>query len=64
MNDHIEPEDVIAAFIQDYKDARADGLCHEGAWEVALSRLTTLTISPALLQLLEVMLPDDTIQKS
>ena len=56
MNEHIEPEDVIATFIQDYENARADGLCHEGAWEVALSKLTTLSISPDLLQLLEAML--------
>ncbi|MCI0714485.1 MAG: hypothetical protein L0154_30305 [Chloroflexi bacterium] len=49
-------ETQLQALIEHYENARMDGLCHEGAWEVALSHLHDLHISPATLTQLEAIL--------
>ena len=42
--------------LEHYENARMDGLCHEGAWEVAVSRTKNLHIPAAVLDHLEVQL--------
>ncbi len=37
-------ETLLAA----YEGARMDGLCHEGAWEIALNALQTMKLDPIL----------------
>ncbi len=49
---------VMADIVQDlassaYDDARMDGLCHDGAWEVARQKIAHLNLSQAELQQLE-----------
>ncbi len=41
---------LLRKFVEDYENARMDGLCHAGAWEVALSQLSQLDLSPSLQQ--------------
>jgi hypothetical protein len=36
--------------IEAYEEARMDGLCHEGAWEMALSALQRLDLEAVLQQ--------------
>lgn len=34
-----DPETTLQAALTAYQNARTDGLCHEGAWEIALQTL-------------------------
>ncbi|MFZ0546410.1 MAG: hypothetical protein WAM60_13280 [Candidatus Promineifilaceae bacterium] len=36
-----DPQSLLEAALTAYHNARIDGLCHEGAWEVALQTLST-----------------------
>ena len=36
--------------IEAYEEARMDGLCHEGAWEIAVNAIQTLDLGPLLHQ--------------
>lgn len=41
-----------------YENARMDGLCHTGAWEIASATITNLHLSSAVLTQLELYLQD------
>lgn len=41
---------LLKKFINDYENARIDGLCHIGAWEVALSQISKSELSPVVKQ--------------
>jgi len=34
-----DPQTILQTALNAYQDARTDGLCHEGAWEIALQTL-------------------------
>lgn len=46
----------LQTVIEHYENARMDGLCHEGAWEIAVSRTKDLNIPSAVLDWLEAQL--------
>lgn len=43
-------EACISAATAAYENARSDGLCHEGAWEVALNAMQQVHITNVLTQ--------------
>lgn len=49
-------EAIIGELIERYEQARMDGLCHEGAWEVALSALDGNGLADDMLKKLELFL--------
>lgn len=38
----------VQAALNAYENARMDGLCHEGAWEVAVGAMQTLNVARVL----------------
>jgi hypothetical protein len=48
--------EAIQALILHYENARMDGLCHEGAWEVALGAVSDANLPLDVIQKLEALL--------
>ena len=47
---------IMQKLIEHYEQARVDGLCHEGACEVALSRMDGVSLAEDMLKTLELFL--------
>lgn len=43
----------VEAALQSYEDAKISGLCHEGAWECAVSAIRTLDLDPIIAKMID-----------